>query len=487
MLKIKKKSVFCGHNLNVATNSGQNPLNWSMTGDTGYLKNFWLKFILISLACLFFNTCAVKAAEFNANYLLSDNELTDYTAMDMGQIQSFLEKRDSPLAKYVDPRTRMSAAQIIYELSWSHRINPKYLLVLLQKEQSLISYVNPSLDQYDWATGYGICDDCSKTDQALQKYKGFTNQVDWGAGGTRFYFDNPDKFRYQVNETYQIDDQMVTIANHATRALYIYTPHIHGNENFWMLWQDWFALNYPDGTLLQDADTGGIFLIQNNTRRPFTSKSAFLSRYSLDKLIELSAADLEKYPIGTAIKYAQYSLLQVPTGGIYFLDNETLRPITSKKAFQLLGFNPEEVIKVKEEDISLYPKGEPITIESSYPTGALLQNKKTGGVYFVKNGVKQPLVAKQLLTLYFKNKKIIQVSEEELNEYLTGDPIRLKDSELVRASADSAVYVISNGLRRPIVSAQSFTDLGYKWENVIVVEDKILALHELGEKIDTVK
>ncbi len=445
--------------------------------------NVWLLLIIILLN-IFILTKNSYAAEFNPNYLISDAELTDYTSMDMGQIQSFLEKKQSTLAKYVDPQTRMGAAQIIYEMSWSHRISPKFILVLLQKEQSLISDTNPSNGQFDWATGYGICDSCSKSDPELQKYKGFTNQVDWGAGGIRFYFDNPDKFKYQINQTYQIDNQSVTISNHATRALYIYTPHINGNKNFWTLWQDWFALNYLDGTLLQDEQNGNIYIIQNNTRRLFTSKSAFLSRYSMDGLITVNSADLEKYPLGAPIKYAQYSLLQVPTGGIYFLDNDTLRPIASKKAFQILGFNPEEVIKVKEEDVAMYPKGEPITVESSYPTGALLQNKKTGGIYYVKNGIKQPIISKQLYTLYFKNKKLTQVSAEELEAYQTGEAIKLKDGELVRGPIEPTVYVISNGLKRPIGSAQTFTSLGYKWENVLVLEDKIINLHELGPIVD---
>lgn len=445
-----------------------------------------LKIIVIS--CLFcFLILPVQAAEFNPNYLISDTELVDYTSMDMSQIQKFLEKRGNALANYVDPQTKLMAAQVIYEFASSHYINPKYILVLLQKEQSLITSTNPNSDQYDWATGYGICDSCSKSDPALQKYKGFTNQVDWGAGGTRFYYDNPHKFKYQVGETYKIDDQLVTIANDATRSLYIYTPHIHGNKNFWQIWQDWFALNYPDGTLLQEVETGGIWLIQAGKRRPFTSKSAFLSRYSFDKVINIAQADLEKYPEGLPIKYAQYSLLQLPSGGIYFLDDDTLRSIMSREAFRLLGFNPEEVIPVTEENLAGYPKGEPITIKSTYPTGALLQNKKTGGVYFVQNGIKHPIWTKTLLNLYYQHKKLTPVAEDELEKYQTSEAVKLKDGELVRSFEDPAVYVISDGLKRPIISAQAFTSLGYQWQNVVFIEEKILGLHPLGEVLDIIK
>jgi len=191
----------------------------------------------------------------------------------------------------------------------------------MQKEQSLIEDGTPTDDQLNWATGYGICDGCTKVDPGVQKYKGFTNQVDWGAGGTRFYFDNPDKFKFQVGNTYNIDDTPVKISNDATRALYIYTPHLHGNEMLYNIWQKWFAATYLDGSLLQSAEDGGIWLIRDGERHPFLSKSAFLSRYpDFNKVININPADLNKFPLGAAIKYPDYSLLQIPSGGIYLLD-----------------------------------------------------------------------------------------------------------------------------------------------------------------------
>lgn len=424
-------------------------------------------------------------AEFNPNFIISDTELTNYSSMNMEQIQKFLNDKDSRLADYIDPVLRWGAAYAIDYFSRYWQINPKYILVLLQKEQSLIEDDNPTEDQLNWATGYGICDGCSKSDPEVQKYKGFVNQVDWGAGGTRFYYDNAEKFKFQTGQTYTIDAEQVTMANDATRALYTYTPHIHGNKNFYNIWQEWFAMNYLNGSLLQSAEDGGIWLIDDNTRHPFLSKSAFLSRYnSFDKVIAVNPADLEKYPVGTAIEYPNYSLLQLKsTGGIYLLDNDTLRPITSKEVFRLLGFNPEEVITIESKDVFNYKIGEAITEKSAYPTGGLLQDKKTGGVYYVYNGEKYPLLSKKIMNLYFKDKKITAVSEDELDKYVTKDAVRLKDGELASGEKDNTVYVIADGEKRPINSAEVFLDLGYKWDNVIKIEDKILALHKTGEII----
>ncbi len=439
---------------------------------------------LLIIASLFLLIANPILAQFNPNYIISNSDLIDSDSMYMGQIQDFLVKKNSYLASYVDPTIRITAAQAIYDSARLHKINPKYILVLLQKEQSLIEDSHPTQDQLDWATGYGICDNCKKTDDKVQKYKGFTNQVDWGAGGIRYYYDRPNEFKFKVGHTYNIDGQQVTIKNDATRTLYTYTPHIHGNENFYKIWQRWFSSSYLNGSLLQNTDDGGIYLIRDGKKYPFLSKSAFLSRYnSFDRVIPASPTDLDKYPTGQAIEYPNYSLLQIPTGGIYLLDDDTLRPINSKKTFKLLGFNPEEIIPVASKDIFFYKIGKPITEKDAYPTGTILEDKTTGGRYFVYNGEKKPILAPEIINLYYKNKQIIKATPEELSNYTTGDPVKLKDGELVTSPESPAVYVISNGEKHPFFSAEVFIGLGYKWENVVSVSNKILDLHPTGEMI----
>lgn len=447
---------------------------------TAHMK---IRFFIVSL--MFLATILVPMAPvlaqftFNPHYVLSDQELTNYSSMTIDQISEFLKSKGGILANYIDGSVRMSIPQLIYEAAQMYRINPRYALVLLQKEQSLITDEAPSQGQLNWATGYG----CPDSGGCNPKYQGLGNQIDWGIGAIRFYLDNPNQFKYQTGKTFTIDGQSVTMQNDATTALYIYTPHLHGNESLARIWTEWFSQNYPDSSLLQNSEDGSVWLIQGNNRRLFSSKVALVSRYSVKQIIPVEPNELEKYQIGTPIKYANYSLLRIPTGGVYLLDGDYVRPITSGKALKLLGFNPEEIMDVKIEDIADILRGEPITIESTFPTGGLLQDKATGGVYYVQNGVKYPLWAKQLLTLYYKTKKIVKVTAKELEQYPTGDPIKFKDGELVKSDHEATVYFISNGVRRPFVSGDAFKELGYKFENVITATDKLLSLHPLGEVI----
>lgn len=441
---------------------------------------------LVALAALFLPNLAL--ADFNPDYIISDQELTDYNAMSLSQVQKFLEDKGSALAYYATIDTDglgRTASEIIWRVAQSYKVSPKVLLVTLQKEQSLITETAPTQKQLDWATGYGICDSCSMSDPTLQKYKGFATQVDYAAGWKRWFLDNALTLSWVKlpGITYLIDTYRVTPNNLATAAFYTYTPHYHGNYNFWKLWQDWFGKFFPDGTVLKEADGTGIWLIQRGLRRQFSSYSAFVSRYSPEKLISVSKSELENYEAGTPIKFADYSLLRSPAGTVYLLVGDTRRGFSSNDVFRTIGFNPDEVMDATWEDLNLYVENDPITMQSVYPTGALLQDKTSGGVYFVENGIKKPIWAKQLLTLYFANKKITVVSPDELKKYPTGEPIKFKDGELVLGESSPTVYFVSNSERRPIPSEQVFNGLGFKWTNIIKTTDKILSLHQIGNPV----
>jgi hypothetical protein len=70
---------------------------------------------------------------FNPHYVLSDQELTDYTSMNLEQISNFLKNKGGILPTYSDASVRMSIPQLIFETSQMYKINPRYTLVLLQK------------------------------------------------------------------------------------------------------------------------------------------------------------------------------------------------------------------------------------------------------------------------------------------------------------------------------------------------------------------
>ncbi len=429
---------------------------------------------------------------FNPHYLISDAEMLDTTSMTLADIQRFLTRGSlaTLTTENVDdvPRT---AAEIIYDAALEFELSPKFLLTLLQREQSLVEDNAPSQDQLDWAMGYAVCDDCSKSDPRIQKFKGFGNQVYWAAEriATNYLVDLEGRGYTQTGLgpgiEAQIDNTIVVPVNFATASLYTYTPHLHGNENFARIWEKWFVREYLSGTLLQDAATGGIWLIQHGAKRPITSRSAFYSRFNPDAVVQVSASELDRYPLGAAISFPNYSLLRAPTGTVYLIVDDARRGFASNEAFQRIGFSPDEIVDVSWEDLDPYTETTPITIDSVYPQGVLLQDNTTGGVFYVHEGVRQPIMSKEILKNRFSSLSIVSVAPESLEDYLVGPQATLFDGTLVAAHGSPDIFVIENGQRRHITDEVTFSEYGWSFNQVVWTSERAVLLHPLGEPLTT--
>jgi hypothetical protein len=222
------------------------------------------------------------ATEFDPGHIVSDDSFYDSTAMDEQQIQDFLEsvscRADEGvrcLADFTQDTTtqpavggshcaeyrgglRERASRIIAKASVACGISPRTLLVLLQKEQSLLT--RPTVSGYERATGYG----CPDTADCDVKYFGFFNQVYNAAWQFRQYTEEPER-QYRIGTVavgYHPDaacgSSPVEIRNQATANLYNYTPYqpsdatladpdtgdacsAFGNLNFWRIWHRWFG------------------------------------------------------------------------------------------------------------------------------------------------------------------------------------------------------------------------------------------------------
>lgn len=426
-------------------------------------------------------------AAYDPGIIIEDHELFGGDLMSVEEIQMFLDSHRGLLKTYytqdIDGRHQPAAA-IIYNAAFRHNINPRILLVLLQKEQGLITDPTPYASQYDWAMGYAVCDNCDTNHPQVSQYKGFARQVDRAAWRLRYYVEHIDQFNFRPGRNYLIDNVSVYIQNLATAALYNYTPHIQGNEIFYKLWQSWFyALSHPDGTLLQAFGEPGVWLIKDGVRHAFLNKAALTTRYSTSRIVQVPRSTIEQYPIGDPIGFRQYALLRIPTGKIYLLIDDELRWIADEDTFRHLGFMPDEIEHVSQAELAYFRHGVPITMETIEPFGALVQDPETYGIFFVRDGVKQPLVAPELLSLNYSHLRVRKGTLSELDHYTLGSPVLLSDGLLVKTANEAKVYVVSSGKRLPIASEYTFNALGYDWTKIHVISDKLMNLHQVGNEM----
>jgi hypothetical protein len=160
-------------------------------------------------------------------------------------------------------QSNRTTAQIISDAAAACGISPKVLLVLLQKEQGLVTDTWPWKNQYQKATGFS-CPDTAPCDPA---YSGFFYQVYYAARQYKLYRANPTTYNYRAgqnnyiyyNPNHSCGGSWVYIENQATAGLYDYTPYqpnaatlkvgmgqtapcgAYGNKNFWWYFTDWFG------------------------------------------------------------------------------------------------------------------------------------------------------------------------------------------------------------------------------------------------------
>lgn len=462
------------------------------------MRRFFSCFLALTILSSSFAPFAAQAqsrpvldAGFNPNAILSDDDLFSLDGWSAERIQRFLESKKSGLArlslKDIDGSERRPA-DILWRVAGSYKLNPQYLLVLLQKEQSLVENPSPSQKQLDWATGYAVCDSCSMNDPRLQDFKGFANQVEYAAKQHR------ERYVFQLlikgatiaghapGKSSLIDGFVVTPANQATAMLYSYTPHIHGNQNVWRIWRRWFSRTLPDGTVVANASTTQHFLIRKGERRPLSPAVSASLVSDPAKILQVHPSDLDVYPVGDPVRFPNFSLIETPTGTRYLLVGEQKRRFTSVKVFTALGFQEDELVEANEADLEEYAHGPDISERSRYPLGLLAKDPR-GTYWYIENDVRHAVDHPLYLKLYFRGRPARALKATDLSRFPISEPYRLRDGELVRGETHAAVYVIEHGYRRVIASEELFLALGYHWNNVLTIPDRVLNAHPLGEPL----
>ena len=180
---------------------------------------------------------------------MSDDAFYDSGAMSEREIQTFLDGLDCRplddvpcLADFREDTTtqpavggehcaeyrgapRERASRILAKVAVACGVSPRTLLVLLQKEQSLLT--RPDASGYERATGYG----CPDTADCDAQYFGFFNQVYHAAWQFRQYTEEPKRqyrigtVRVQYHPDAACGATAVDVRNQATANLYNYTPY----------------------------------------------------------------------------------------------------------------------------------------------------------------------------------------------------------------------------------------------------------------------
>ncbi len=419
------------------------------------------------------NASAADLSKFRAGNIMSDAVMRNYTSMTEGEIQNFLQSKNScnltvgtwkswrwdtsnlvtsyrettsPTTWHVTSTANSgtfvcianeringeTAAHIIWQAAQDYKINPQVLIVLLQKEQGLITDTYPNSFQYRSATGYG----CPDTAACDTKYYGFKNQVRNAAalfntvlsGGWTNYPVGNNYIRY--NPDGSCGGSTVYVENLATSALYRYTPYqpnqgalnvgygsgvhcgAYGNRNFYAYFTDWFGSTQ----VVQYS-----FAQRYHNDRPVTTGN--LKGGTVCKTSSGSTADLTK--AGTYSCYQEFS-----KGTLYWttvVDNNLVR--TEKDAFFLPPVTSEVYRAIPKDTIKSLGSVVDTVRTVKDVDGVTYQAVKFTNGYAMRNGSTVKTVTDKLRITWLDNSDMLGSAEGDVKTLKSDSSLKVLDCE----------------------------------------------------------
>ncbi|WP_062382979.1 hypothetical protein [Demequina iriomotensis] len=310
---------------------------------------------------------AADAGDFEAGFLISDDLFFDGAALTGAQVDAFIADRNPGCAlgrtcivnyreditaraasslggvercKAIAAASNRTAGQIIATVGKACGISPKALLVMLQKEQGLITSTAPSSHAFAYAMGAGCPDDggCDTP------YQGLYAQVYYGASLLKGYTlpasSHYKRYAAGAYSAIQYDvptsclTKNVYVQNQATHALYVYTPYTpnaaalknlygtgdscsaYGNRNFWRFYSDWFG--DPHGIEPLVSNGGTSYFVSEDRRYAFGSAPTPKDYAIFGSVTPVKAAYLAD---STLVGTLTYMVKDSETNEYYFIEN----------------------------------------------------------------------------------------------------------------------------------------------------------------------
>jgi hypothetical protein len=470
---------------------------------------------LFSSVILITNQIKTKAAPitgFNPGRIIDDIVFTNDNTMSVSQIQAFLNSKVpscdtwgtqpseygggtraewGTARGYPPPYTCLksytesgkNASQIIYDAAKEFSINPQVLIVLLQKEQGLVTDTWPLPVQYRTATGYG----CPDTAPCDSQYYGLTNQLRWSGRMFRAILNNSPTWYtpYVLGNNYirwnpnsSCGGSTVNIENRSTQALYNYTPYrpnqaalnagygtgdscsSYGNRNFYLYFTDWFGSvrrndtlkPHPDGTIVNLNSTA--YLVQNNSLHGIANSTIFESHNYRWQDVKIATTGDRNLPISWSLNFIRPGVLYTgDSNGVYvtiFEDDQWVKQLVSYESFTSLGYKWSQVRQIPKSHLPSKTSDNIYTTVNRHPDGTLISS--SGSVFFIDHGTKRYVSASVFESQRWKWNDI--VSEAPADKLLPkGANMLLREGAII--SHGSNLYVIDlpatgSEIKRPI-------------------------------------
>lgn len=233
-------------------------------------------------------------------------------------------------------------------------------------------------------------------------------------------------------------------------------------------------------TLVREASSGNIYLISGGTKH-YVSPFVLKQKYAGREIFPETGNQLTNYPMGTAISPNTGTLVKGQTDPtVYYIDNGVRRPLTYL-VFVSRNFSFADVQVLSEPDLAVIP------LADWYwpPNGTLVLIKGDPTVYVMDQGVARPVTYFVFIQRKLSFGNVITVTRDEFSHVpRPADSYWLAPlaGTLVKSPSDATVYVIENGMKRPL-SGRAFAERDYKFSVIKTLPQAEMDVIAPGEPI----
>ncbi|MFC5930751.1 hypothetical protein D6T64_13145 [Cryobacterium melibiosiphilum] len=424
---------------------------------------------------------AANASLFNPGNIISDAQFFDGQAMNANEVQSFLSARVStcrsgytclkdyqqatPNKAAVAGRCAAysgagseSAAQIIARVGAACGISQKALLVLLEKEQGIVSDTWPTARQYRSATGYG----CPDTADCDTNFYGFFNQVYAAALQFQYYAANPTRWNHVPGRVNAVrfhpnaacGSSSVFIQNQATAGLYNYTPYqpnasalgnlygsgdacgSYGNRNFWRIFTDWFGTPLADTSLFRTQNNATVYLTSGKNKYAVPDMGMLNALYPMGTVGYVSQAYLDNFTSGPTLG----RIIRSNAGKVYFFDVGAKLQFMTCEDVAAYGYPCGDSIVLTDAQINALRDG---------PTMSRVFLTTTGKRFLIEQGVKREVLDDQSLATVAHPSNSVTLFEGAIAYLAYGAPV-VRDAAAVKNRETGALGLLTAGSVAPL-------------------------------------
>lgn len=244
---------------------------------------------------------------------------------------------------------------------------------------------------------------------------------------------------------------------------------------------------FPGGLLIKGAGAPDVYLTTNGQKQPL-SLSAFLSNgFAWDHIQIVSDNEAAAMTTGQPVSIRTGTLVKGSTAPVYVVEGAKKRFITSADIFNGLGLRWDRILTIPDAELAALSDGSPVDGTGGHTSGMLIKGPASPTVYYLDNGTKRSVSYASFVGNAFRWEDVMTVSDAELASFAPGVVFQARPGTLIKGSSASVYCVDNNGLttvKRPIASADVFTSLGFRWEEILTIGDDELSQYMNGTPVN---